>query len=183
MAHYRLFTTWRIESPVADVYHAIRDSTNWPLWWPGVEQVLDLEPGDDSGLGRVQRYTWKGRLPYRLRFDLRVTRIDPQSALEGVASGELEGFGSWRFAQHGPVTTVDHAWHVRTTRRWMNLAAPLARPLFEWNHAAVMRRGALGLARMLDARLVAPERRAAPPVALSLPNDEDQPGLRGPGAS
>ena len=36
----------------------------------------------------------------------------------------------------------------------MNLLAPLARPIFEWNHDVVMRRGAEGLARLLGARLV-----------------------------
>jgi len=43
---------------------------------------------------------------------------------------------------------------VRTTRRWMNLAAPLARGLFAANHHALMRQGAEGLARRLDARLL-----------------------------
>lgn len=157
MADYRLFTTWRIEAPIADVYEAVRDSARWPSWWPAVERVVDLEPGAASGIGRVQRYTWKGVLPYRLSFDLRVTRIEPHEALEGVASGELEGVGRWRFSAENPLTTVRHEWCVRTTRGWMNRVAPVARPLFEWNHAVVMRRGAQGLAQRLDARLVSNE--------------------------
>ncbi len=183
MTAYRLLTTWHVDAPIADVYDAIRESARWPQWWPGVEQVLELAPGDASGVGTVQRYAFRGVLPYRLRFDLRVTRVVPRAALEGVASGEVEGFGSWRFSQLGPVTTVDHEWNVRTTRRWMNLAAPIARPLFEWNHAAVMRRGALGLARMLDARRVAADHRPVPPIAFWRSSDEDQPGPRGPGSS
>ncbi len=155
MTEYHLLTTWRIEAPIADVYRAIRDSQRWPQWWPGVEQVCELEPGDSSGVGTVQRYAFRGVLPYRLRFDLRVTRVEPQVALEGVASGELEGSGRWCFSADDSLTTVRHEWNVRTTRRWMNLVAPLAKPAFEWNHAAAMRRGELGLARMLDARLVA----------------------------
>jgi hypothetical protein len=36
----------------------------------------------------------------------------------------------------------------------MNLLAPLARPIFEWNHDVIMRQGGEGLARLLDVRLV-----------------------------
>lgn len=154
MAEYSLVTVWRIDAALADVYRAIRDSRRWPQWWASVEQVVDLESGEASGVGRVQRYTWKGALPYRLRFDLRVTRIEPEVALEGEASGELVGYGRWHFQRHGGLTAVRHEWHVRTTRPWMNAVAPLARPMFEWNHEEVMRRGARGLAGWLGARLV-----------------------------
>ena len=36
----------------------------------------------------------------------------------------------------------------------MNLLAPMARPLFAWNHAYSMRQGGEGLARLLRARLI-----------------------------
>ena len=36
----------------------------------------------------------------------------------------------------------------------MNLLAPLARPLFRWNHDAIMREGGVALARRLNVRLV-----------------------------
>jgi hypothetical protein len=36
----------------------------------------------------------------------------------------------------------------------MNALAPLARPVFVHNHDVIMRRGAEGLARLLDARLI-----------------------------
>jgi hypothetical protein len=36
----------------------------------------------------------------------------------------------------------------------MNLLAPVARPLFKWNHDQIMRQGAEGMARLLNARLL-----------------------------
>jgi hypothetical protein len=45
--------------------------------------------------------------------------------------------------------------NVATTAPWMNAVAPVARPVFEWNHHAIMRWGAEGLARRLGARLLA----------------------------
>jgi hypothetical protein len=43
---------------------------------------------------------------------------------------------------------------VATTRRWMSLLAPVARPVFEWNHDWVMARGGEGIARLLGSRLL-----------------------------
>ena len=94
-------------------------------------------------------------LPYRLTFDMRVTRIEPLVCLEGTASGELEGHGRWSFRKEGAITVVCYDWQVRTTKRWMNLLAPVAQPLFQWNHDAVMNAGGQGLARLLDTRLIA----------------------------
>ena len=84
---YRFSTIWRLDAPVQEVWAAIHDSARWPEWWNNVERVDQLEAGSDQGVGVVQRYTWKGRLPYRLVFDMRVTRVDPLVALEGKASG------------------------------------------------------------------------------------------------
>ena len=37
----------------------------------------------------------------------------------------------------------------------MNLIAPIARPVFEWNHDWVMSRGGEGIAKLLGCRLLA----------------------------
>jgi hypothetical protein len=47
---------------------------------------------------------------------------------------------------------VRYDWWVHTNRTWMNALAPLLRPVFQWNHGAVMREGGAALARRLDAR-------------------------------
>jgi hypothetical protein len=56
---------------------------------------MELERGDARGVGCLLRYTWKSLLPYRLTFDMRITRVKPLAAIEAVASGELEGTGRW----------------------------------------------------------------------------------------
>ena len=154
MADYRFVTHWRIEAPAGDVWEAIFHSEHWPDWWSSVRRVIDVSPGDDRGIGAVRRYVWRSRLPYTLTFDVRATRIERPTLLEGVASGELAGTGLWQFSTNGTVTTVQHTWEVQTTRGWMNLLAPAARALFAWNHAYSMHEGARGLARLLRARLL-----------------------------
>jgi uncharacterized protein YndB with AHSA1/START domain len=114
---YRFSTIWRIDAPVQEVWAAIQDSARWPEWWNNVERVDQLEEGSDQGVGAVQRYTWKGWLPYRLVFDMRVTRVDPLVALEGEASGDVEGAGRWSFSSDGRnLTVVRYDWCVHTNR-------------------------------------------------------------------
>ena len=156
MADYSFVTLWQFRSPLAPVWEMVYRSEDWPAWWRGVERVERLEPGDAGGVGALRRYTWKSRLPYRLAFEMRLTRVEPQSIIEGEAVGELTGHGLWRFAEDGGVTRVRYDWNVRTTKPWMNLLAPVARPLFKWNHDVVMNWGAEGVARRLGVeRLVA----------------------------
>ena len=149
MADYNFITLWRFRAPLADVWDLIYRSERWPEWWRGVERVEKIEPGDSEGVGGVQRYTWKSKLPYRLAFSMRLTRVEPMSLIEGEAIGELTGKGRWQLTQDGDATSVRYDWNVSTTKAWMNLLAPVARPLFKWNHDVVMNWGAEGLAKKL----------------------------------
>lgn len=152
--NYRFVTTWQIEAPLQAVWDTICEPQGWPLWWHNVEQVEEISPGDAHGIGSVRRYTWRGQLPYRLTFDIRVIRHEPLAAVEGIATGDVEGRGCWSFASNGAISEVRYEWQVRTTRQWMNLLAVFARPVIEWNHNTVMRQGGMALAHKLNARLV-----------------------------
>jgi uncharacterized protein YndB with AHSA1/START domain len=155
VAAYRFLTTWLLDAPRADIFQAIWDSERWPSWWRGVESVVELEPGDEEGVGSLGRYVWKSKLPYRLEFDMRTTAVQRPLMMEGRAEGELAGSGRWRLFEQDGTTAVIYEWEVRTTAMWMNLLAPLARPVFAWNHDWVMARGGEGLARLLGSRLLA----------------------------
>lgn len=149
MAEYRFLTVWRIGAPIDRVFATILDAPGWPRWWPSVRKVELIERGDEDGVGTVFRYTFRGWLPYSLVFDVRATRVEPSTVLEGTATGELEGTGRWVLEPAGETTIVRYEWHVKTTRWWMNLAAPIARLVFTWNHNYVMERGRRGLQRYL----------------------------------
>jgi hypothetical protein len=155
IARYEFLTTWCLEAPIERVWDALYDSQRWPEWWPGVQRVQILEAGDAERVGELSRYTWKSRLPYTLEFDMRTTRVERPHLVEGAASGELAGEGRWRLFEAPGMTAVTYEWAVDTTARWMNLLAPIARPVFRWNHDLVMRGGGEGLARLLGVRLLA----------------------------
>jgi hypothetical protein len=155
VAAYRFLTTWLLDAAPEPVFDAIYDSAAWPLWWRGVRRAELLEEGREDGVGRLWDYTWRSRLPNDLSFRSRVTVVERPWRLEGDADGELIGTGSWRLYQGPAGTAVVYEWNVSTSRAWMNRLAPVARPAFEYNHDAVMRQGAEGLAQRLGARLLA----------------------------
>jgi hypothetical protein len=155
MAGYEFLTTWLLEAPRERVWEVIYDQESWPEWWRGVEEVEEIRPGNDGKLGAVSRMVWKSLLPYRIEFEVTTTDIDRPRLLQADAIGELAGIGRWRLFEQDGVTAVLYEWNVSTTRPWMNLLAPVARPVFEWNHDWVMSHGGTGMARLLGCRLLA----------------------------
>lgn len=117
--------------------------------------MVKLEEGDEEGRGSLGRYKWRSAIGYRLEFDMRITRVDRPHRMDGEAVGELSGFGRWLLYEEAGETAVLFEWDVQTTRWWMNALAPLARPVFKWNHDWVMRRGGEGLAERLGVELLA----------------------------
>jgi hypothetical protein len=149
---YELVTHWRFDAPLDAVWHELKHPEQWPSWWKGVRRVQLLEPGDVEGVGALRRMTWRSALPYELTFDMRTTRVEPQRLIEGVAQGELSGRGCWTLEPVGAGTAVRYDWCVAATKPWMRRLAPVAKPLFAWNHGVVMDWGRRGLAAKLTSR-------------------------------
>jgi hypothetical protein len=150
VTEYSFVTRWSFKAPIERIWERIADAERWPEWWTYVKKVEALDLGAADGKGRVLRMTWRTRLPYSLTFDIKTVRIDPPCYMEGQAQGELVGSGIWRLRQVGDDTDVRYDWDVRTTKFWMNALAPIARPIFSWNHAGVMNAGEDGLRKLVE---------------------------------
>jgi uncharacterized protein YndB with AHSA1/START domain len=150
---FHLVTDWALAAPAGAVWEALTKPEDWPDWWPAVERVELVEPGDDDGVGGYRRFTWRTALPYRMRFGMRVIRVEPMSVIEGWADGELSGVGRWTITPYGAGTHVRYDWYVKLNNKWMRTLAPLLRPVFTWNHDRVMAWGYEGLARKLAAEI------------------------------
>lgn len=154
MAKYKFVTRWHIAAPIEQVWDAIVRSEDWIQWWKAVDSVEELELGEADGMGNVRRFVWKTPLRYTLTFKTRVTRIQAPVLLEATATGDAEGHGLWELSTTERGTEVVYTWTVRTTQRWMNTLAAIARPLLEWNHNIIMEQGGRGLAAYLKAELI-----------------------------
>jgi hypothetical protein len=114
-----------------------------------VKRVTVLDPDERY------RIAWQSRIPYELEFEFTVRELDEPRSMSGDAAGALTGTGHWRLFEHDGVTAVTYEWNVRTTKAWMNVLAPVATPVFEYNHNVVMRWGGEGLAKRLGCNLLA----------------------------
>jgi hypothetical protein len=144
-----------LETSRAAAWEVLQDPLRWPEWWRGVQRVSELDGGDGRRVGSRYRIAWRSRVPYELEFDFVVRRVDEPCCMEGEALGNLTGTGVWRLFEQGSVTAVVYDWDVETSKRWMNVLGPVARPVFEYNHDVVMRWGGEGLARRLGVPLLA----------------------------
>jgi hypothetical protein len=120
-----------------------------------VQSVTELAHGDGDGEGTVYRHVWRSTIPYAVRFDATVVEVRRPHLIVARAEGGLDGTGTFRLFESPLGTAVTYDWRVETTKRWMNVIAPVARPIFAWNHHAVMHQGGRGLARVLDVDLIA----------------------------
>jgi hypothetical protein len=99
---------------------------------------------------------------YTLGFET-VTRVrTPPRLLEAEAVGELEGRGSWRLEPLERGTRVRYYWAVKTNKAWMNWLAPIARPVFDWNHDRIMSAGGRSIAARLGVELLRCENLSGP---------------------
>ena len=151
---YSFITKWQIKAPVQSVWDAIFYSKEWPDWWKGVLAVKELVPNDAAGLNGISEYTWKSVLPYTLSFNMKLLERDELKRLYGEAFGELEGNGTWLFEETDGISYVQYNWNVYTNKAWMNYLSFVLKPAFRYNHDVVMRRGAEGLAKKLNATLL-----------------------------
>jgi hypothetical protein len=116
---------------------------------------LDPEARDEDG-DEAWEFRFRTRLPYDMAFvaDLRVE--DAELRVEARATGHVDGHGVFRVEPIDGGALVRFDWEVRPQVAWMRAVAPVARPVFAWNHRSLMAEGAFGLARRLDTGLLAP---------------------------
>lgn len=151
---YSFITKWELQAPLEQVWDLIYNSLEWPQWWPGVTEVIEIKKNDVNGINGIRCYTWKSFLPYKLTFTMQLTEKEHLRHMKGVAFGELEGQGEWFFVQQNGVVYVQYNWDVFTNKKWMNYFSFFLKPVFKINHNIVMHWGAKGLARKLNTTLL-----------------------------
>jgi len=146
------FDEWRVGAAPALVWSVLTDLETWPQWWPSVRRVSRVT--SDDGPDRWE-FRFRTRLPYDMWFTAEVRRDEVARTGEATVTGRVAGEAAWRVEPVDGGTRVQFDWEVRPQLAWMRVVSPLARPVFGWNHRSLMAEGAFGLARRLDAGLLA----------------------------
>jgi hypothetical protein len=138
MGFFSFTSHWRLAAEPSRVYAALADVERYPHWWPQVRAARQID--EDSG-----EIICRSVLPYSLRLIARREIEDPAGMrLRATLSGDLSGWSSWHIAPNGSGTIATFTEEVHTTGP-LKAAARVARPVLQWNHAAMMRGGEQGL--------------------------------------
>lgn len=164
LTSYHFITELSVGAPVRDVYDTLVQPEWWLDRWSDATAVRRVQEGDPSGVGTRFDAEVRAPLGYRLRAQIETVEATPPSHLRMIASGDVEGVGVWRLGRAKGLTHVTFTWAVRTTPAWMNALAPIARPVFERSHHAVIRHAAEAAAAHLDADLVSVDSRSVHPA-------------------
>src|SRR4051812_30241478 len=150
---YHFVTRWVVEGTPEEVFAILDDAPDLVRWWPSVYlDVQVIEPGDERGIGRVVRLLTRGWLPYRLRWNFRVTEKAPPIRIALHAWGDLDGQGLWTITPNGPQVEVTYDWRVRAEIPLLRYLSFVFRPVFKANHRWALARGEESLRRELARR-------------------------------
>lgn len=124
---------------------------NWEEWWPQLQNVHDLAM-KEMLVGSTFSCTWRAPMGYKLRTDIVIDQVVELKKVRLHSSGDLVGTVTCNLRRSDGSTHIDIDWQVDTNKSWMNHASHLLRPIFVYNHHAVMRSGARGLSEYLQSK-------------------------------
>lgn len=138
--HYRFRSVWTFDVATEVVFAALKETEDYEAWWPEIRETRRLD--EDRVEARIRSI-----LPYDLVMVLERVRDDPDhGVLEARMTGDLEGFSRWVVqAVYGGGTRLIFEEEAVPQKPLMRRLAPVARPLYRWNHARMMRSAERGL--------------------------------------
>lgn len=147
---YYFNNSWRINAPREQIWNELVNYKKWPDWCDGLEKIEPVNRFEHLQTGNHLRSVWKGSLPYSIRFDAIIDKINPCSFLAFNVKGDLHGKGSCRIRPFDSHTLINFVWNVAPTKLWMRMSSPFARPIFMDNHDQIIGQAILGFTRMVE---------------------------------
>ena len=139
---YHFISQWRLEGTVKEVFGILINARDRVRWWPEVFLgVQERNPGDEYDVGQVVRLHTRGRLPYTLRWQYRITESRYPDGFTLEAWGDFVGRGIWKFKQDGPWVNITYDWKIRADKPLLRYLSFLMKPIFAANHRWAMAKG------------------------------------------
>lgn len=140
---YRFRTRWWLPADPSAVFAMLADLVDYPRWWPDVRSVRWLD-------GDTAEVRARSSLPFTLVMLLhRIEEDERRGVLAVGLRGDLRGSLRVEVTRDGLGTGVEVVQEVEARSRLLRVLSPWARPLLRLNHAAMMRRGRVGLTTRL----------------------------------
>lgn len=152
MEKYSFISRWRVKASIGPVWDAIYETSSWPSWWKGIEEVNEIGSRDPNGMRQI---VFGDSAPVPVKYNLTVSRVEKYRCIEFTASGEYKGKAKWLFEEQPDGTIlIQYHWQVSPRRTWKNMVSPVSRTLMQWNHDMIMEWGAKGLSQKVNAGLI-----------------------------
>jgi hypothetical protein len=148
---YQFITHWRVKGLAPEVYDVVVDARGFLRWWPQVYlEVTTVKPAGEHGLGGAFDLRTRGKVPYTLRWQARVSETHYPEGFTIEATGDFGGRGVWSFTQDGDWVNITFDWRLRAEKPLLRYLSFLFKPLFSANHRWAMVKGEEGLRRELS---------------------------------
>jgi hypothetical protein len=149
---YHFKTRWTFDATADEVWSVVSNICGYPDIWSDFKRVK-VRVGDGRSVGSIIDAETRGSLPYSLRYTMEVLEAREPEHILLRSNGDLVGTGRWALSSEGEHRTgVVYYWDVATTKRILNLVAPLAKPFLARNHDQVMERGRAAFTKELARR-------------------------------
>lgn len=167
VAQYHFLSEFTVDGDPERIWAALVDVPTWPTWWSWLKRVEVLrEPTGEDGVGGVYRNVVRAPAGYGFTYDTELTAVDHMRRIDLDSRGDLVGRGRFGMRQLPDGTNyLGFAWLVGTPKAWMSAVAPIARPMFNWNHDHMMAAFGSGLTRNSGTTLLSTRNTAIPPGA------------------
>src|SRR4051812_44995209 len=125
---------WVLAGSPAKVYAALSDFNLYPLWgYPG---YLYGRRDGELAVGCKGKLTVQGGLPYKINFDVELSKLLPDREIEVIVGGDVTGIKKWLInPMPGGGTELISDWRCNVNWAFLKVMTPLIKPVFRWNHA------------------------------------------------
>lgn len=126
---------WLPAAP-AQVWAAIQQFDEYPVWWTWLHSFSAAQPGLLEG--NVLRGTVQPPLPYRFHVLVRIVTCAPESGIAARVEGDVRGDAQLTLEPSGAGTSATVDWTLAMARGPIRFAAIIAYPAVRWAHDRVV---------------------------------------------
>lgn len=124
---YRFATVFTIDVEPQRIWDVLTAPGGWLANYADVEHWTQTARGDHNHVGDRYDIAHHAVGPMKLNYHIEVVTSRPPDRLAWRVTGDVAGAGTWELDELDSVTDLRFTWEVTTTRRWMNVFAPIIR--------------------------------------------------------
>lgn len=150
---FRFAHRWIVEGELSEAFDLVSDPRTFGKWFPLFKQVELSSPTGQITPGACCTCMVRASLPYAVRWHVEVTGIQPNELTTfcrlNLWGLRMAGTVRYTFSQQGKQVVIDNNQVLVADRGFPRPIHAILQRLFAWNHRQAMRRGGIGLGRLL----------------------------------